>query len=103
VAGNQALYRSLLLDLANAHQATLQALQLAVSQGQAEVVRHLSHSLRGEAGNLGLRVVSQQAALVETWARQGQLGRCGQDLSALCESLCAVSVNITVALGAARV
>ena len=66
MAGNQDLYRSLLLDLARDHDKTALALESASSE-QLEL---RSHSPKGEAGNLGLSLLQQRAAEVELGARE---------------------------------
>ena len=70
VAGNRALYRSLLLDLACQHQQTCAELEAALVARDAPRLRQLSHALRGVAGNLGLLAVHQLCTEVERQSSQ---------------------------------
>ena len=70
LAGNVGLYRSLLLDLARQHRQTSADLAAAGSERDFNRIRHLAHTLKGVAGNLGLIAVYQKAAELEVLARQ---------------------------------
>jgi CheY-like chemotaxis protein/HPt (histidine-containing phosphotransfer) domain-containing protein len=98
VAGNASLYRSLLLTLVREYPATLGALWAALNQGESVRLRQLAHALKGQAGNLGLRGVSDQAGKLESWARQDQLENCVTELGALANSFGVVCGDIASTL-----
>ena len=65
-AGNAALYRRLLLRFVAESGSTLDALRGAVRDADASALRHAAHSLKGEAGQLGMVPVQAAAAALET-------------------------------------
>lgn len=102
VAGNQDLYRSLLVNLAGHHQATLEKFQSALDSGRMAVLRGEAHSLKGVAGNLGLTTVQDQAAQLERLAQSDSpLSTLQENLSLLKETLAQVSAHIQEALSEA--
>ena len=52
----------------------LDRLQSAIEEGDAEKAARAAHSLKGAAGNLGLRELSETAKEIEEGARNDQLG-----------------------------
>jgi len=64
-AGNAALYRRLLLRFVAEAASVREALRGALADGDATALRHVAHSLKGEAGQLGLVPVQAVAAELE--------------------------------------
>ena len=99
VAGNQDLYRSLLLNVAGHHQATLEKLQSALDSGRMTALRGEAHSLKGVAGNLGMTTVQEQAGQLERLAQsESPLSTLQENLSLLRETLTQLSDRIQQAL-----
>ena len=99
VAGNLRLYRSLLLELAGQHQATLDQLARSLETGQANQLRRHAHTLKGTAGNLGLTAVYEQARRLESLAQMQNLAAAQECLPMLSRSLTETSVALLDALG----
>ena len=64
-AGNMALYRRLLLRFVAESTSTLEAMRGALADADAGALRHVAHSLKGEAGQLGMVPVQAAAAALE--------------------------------------
>jgi two-component system sensor histidine kinase/response regulator len=94
VAGNQTLYRSLLLELASQQELTRRQLTQALASGQIAAVKAQAHALKGVAGNLGLTQVQEQARLLEGLAHQENLAAARLAWPALEVTLTEVSARI---------
>ena len=86
VAGNEALYRSMLLDLVRLQTDTMSALLIAVPAAKLQEVANLAHRLRGVAGNLGATAIQEHATELESCARQGRIADVSSALNALEQS-----------------
>ena len=62
---NRALYLRLLRHFGAAHAGTADGIRTALDHGQREEARHLAHSVKGVAGNLGAGVLFEAAADLE--------------------------------------
>ncbi len=65
VAGNQALYRDLIIQFVKKHENTQQVLEASISRGDYKPARDLVHAVRGSAGNLGAAELNRTAAVLE--------------------------------------
>jgi HPt (histidine-containing phosphotransfer) domain-containing protein len=73
VGGNRALYRRLLMDFRAHHAGSRDALAAAVSSGDQDKARRLTHTISGVAGNLGAGALQTAAAEIEERVRNGRL------------------------------
>jgi len=93
-SGNEKLYASLLLNLSHGQEEATRNLQSALQQGNADRFQFLCHSLKGEAGNLGLSQLSAHAARLEKWAHEKNLASCQGGMPALEESFRSVAKRV---------
>ena len=61
----------------------LEALRSAVDDGDAENLRAISHSFKGSSSNVGAVAVAETCKVMESAARDGDLGQAGDLLSTL--------------------
>jgi CheY-like chemotaxis protein len=69
VAGNQRLYRSLLLQFVDKQADVAAQIQSALRAGDREVAERLAHTVKGIAGNLGMAGTQNAAAAAEKAVR----------------------------------
>jgi signal transduction histidine kinase/DNA-binding response OmpR family regulator/HPt (histidine-containing phosphotransfer) domain-containing protein/CHASE3 domain sensor protein len=70
VAGNKRLYRNLLDQFAAKQFDVADKIDEALSKGDRELAERLAHTVKGVAGNIGVRVVQEAAARVERAVRE---------------------------------
>ena len=98
VAGNQKLYRRMLLEQARQAPSNLDEMRQALSARDFSALQRLAHALKGVAGNLGLAQLHQLALLLEGGARRAEAGECEQTLDQLARHWNEVNERIERAL-----
>ncbi len=83
IGGDRELYLRLLRTFAEDHAASATTLGAAVSAGDSEQVRELSHAIKGAALSLGLDDIGDLAGEVEMAAREEKLSGLGDKLEQL--------------------
>jgi HPt (histidine-containing phosphotransfer) domain-containing protein len=73
VAGNEALYRKLLLDFHRDYAVTVDRIRTAIVESQSANAERLVHTLKGVAGNIGAMDLHQAAQELELALRLGDL------------------------------
>jgi PAS domain S-box-containing protein len=74
VAGNKRLYRDLLIQFVAKQESIVQSIIQALASGDRSQAERLAHSLKGAAGNLGIKQVFQSAGSLEKAIRDAQTG-----------------------------
>ncbi|MCB1889632.1 MAG: response regulator [Rhodocyclaceae bacterium] len=72
MGGDRAMLTDLLKRFQNAHAGTLDAIEASLEQGQQDRARHLTHELRGAAGNVGAARLADALARLEQQIRAGK-------------------------------
>ena len=98
VAGNMALYRSLLLRVVDESEQNLAGLHQALQAGEAQTLREQAHKLKGSLGNLGMTVAWEQAQKLEHLASLEDAPATSACLESLCDSLRQVCAGIVESL-----
>jgi HPt (histidine-containing phosphotransfer) domain-containing protein len=75
VAGNEALYRKLLLDFHREYAAAADRIRTALAESRSADVERLVHTLKGVAGNLGAMQLYQAAQDLDSALRLGEVER----------------------------
>lgn len=100
MAGNQALYRRLLLRFVDTQADTGERIRQVLADGNVAAAEHLTHTLKGVAGNIGAEMLQQKATALDQALRRND-GQ-GQKLETLrqrlAEELAAVTGTIAAAL-----
>ena len=100
MAGNQALYRRLLLRFVDTQTATGEHIRQALAEGDITAAEHLAHTLKGVAGNIGAEVLQQKATALDQALRRndGQEQKLESLRQRLAEELAAVTGAVAAAL-----
>jgi signal transduction histidine kinase/DNA-binding response OmpR family regulator len=97
-AGNQALYRKLLIKFADANKAFEQEFRVAQSAEDEDAAMRCAHTLKGVAASIGARQLAEAAAALESACHQAQAPEVIDSLlQAVDESLAPVLVAIAAA------
>ncbi|MFZ5583783.1 MAG: response regulator [Pseudomonadota bacterium] len=99
MAGNQALYRRLLLRFVDTQTGTGEHIRQALADGDITAAEHLAHTLKGVAGNIGAEVLQQKATALDQALRRND-GQ-GQKLESLRQRLAEELAAVTGAIAAA--
>ena len=99
MAGNQALYRRLLLRFVDTQIGTGEHIRQALAEGDITAAEHLAHTLKGVAGNIGAEVLQQKATALDQALRRND-GQ-GQKLESLRQRLAEELAAVTGAIAAA--
>ena len=99
VAGNVKLYSRLLVDMAQHHGVTLEALQASLEEGQVRALESQAHALKGAAANLGVTGVQRYAEQLERLAREENLPAARECLISLVQAMTSVSTGILEGIG----
>jgi two-component system sensor histidine kinase/response regulator len=70
VAGNKRLYRDLLTQFVQTHQQDDERIATAIESGEYALAERLAHSLKGVAGNIGIKSVFSSAVKLEIAIRE---------------------------------
>ncbi len=98
VAGNRALYRSLLEKFVEGQSDAPGAIRGALDAGDGALAERLAHTLKGVAGNIGAKAVQDAAGQVEQAIHRKS--ETGDSLRRLEDTLAAVMPPLRAALGA---
>ncbi|MEY2632929.1 MAG: hypothetical protein RIR00_1583 [Pseudomonadota bacterium] len=102
VGGRFSLYKQLLERFVALHGGDGAKLLALRTAGNSDEALRMAHSLKGTAATLGLSLVQQRAAALETcWRQQGVFQSGESELAALIAALQALSVQLSTALGLA--
>jgi two-component system, sensor histidine kinase and response regulator len=85
VAGNKRLYRDLLIQFAVKQGSVAQRITVALEGGDRDQAERLAHSLKGAAGNLGIKQIFHSAGNLEIAIRESRdgVGEMVQELASL--------------------
>jgi signal transduction histidine kinase/DNA-binding response OmpR family regulator/HPt (histidine-containing phosphotransfer) domain-containing protein len=92
--GNSELYLKLLRKVRSSHESFIQEFDAAVTTGDWELASRMAHTLKGVAGNIGAGALQQVCSVVETQARQLQVGALERD--ALADELARVLKSLDI-------
>ncbi len=81
--GDQELAMGILSGFLQETPAQINALRLALTQGDANSVRRWAHTIKGAAGNVGAMLLREKAALLEQVAKAGELEQARELLKGL--------------------
>lgn len=94
VAGNKNLYLKLLRHVANDAGNTIDKLNAAVAEGNAQTVRELAHSLKGATSNLSIVDVAAASERLEAAAKAEDFAAVAEHLGALEKALAEFSAVV---------
>jgi two-component system sensor histidine kinase/response regulator len=77
VAGNETLYRKLLLDFHRDYATSVERLRAALAEGRAADAERQAHTLKGVAGNIGATELHRAAQELDSALRLGDVPRAG--------------------------
>ena len=78
VAGNEALYRKLLLDFHRDYAASVESTRAALAESRVADAERLVHTLKGVAGNIGATALHEAARELDDALRRGDLDEIGK-------------------------
>jgi two-component system sensor histidine kinase/response regulator len=81
IAGNEALYRKLLLDFHRDYSASAARIRAAIAEGRMADAERQVHTLKGVAGNIGAMELHRIAQELDTALRLGDLAKAGSLLA----------------------
>jgi two-component system, sensor histidine kinase and response regulator len=70
IAGNRRLYRDLLIRFATKQRSAAEQIEMALESGDRHRAEHLAHTLKGAAGNLGIKPIFSSAGNLERAIRE---------------------------------
>lgn len=98
LSGNIPKYQQLLLRFAEFGQTTIDNLQQALNENNFDKVYFLAHTLKGTAGNLGMKKLVEITVNLEERAKQKDATGISQQFSLLCPSLQEICSSIRATL-----